>query len=113
MAGLQRRTYLHRAVYDDPDNAHDCHEQIISVSSGLPIATWCKSNDFHDYFHEEDQCQNRGDRSQSFRVFLLDSPLETSKVKKKERREIKHEQACRTYFYHGLMVAGKEQMIQG
>lgn len=81
------QTYLHRAMYDDPDNAHDCHEQIISVSSGLPIATWCKSNVFHDYFHEEYQCQNRGDRSQRFRVFFLDSPLETSEIKKKKRRE--------------------------
>lgn len=68
---------------DDPNNTDDCHEQIISVSSGLPIATWCKSNIFHDYFHEEDQCQNRGHRSECFRVFPLDSPL-----KKNEKQVI-------------------------
>lgn len=102
-------------MYDDPDNAHDCHEQIISVSSGLPIATWCKSNVFHDYFHEENQCQNRGDRSQRFRVFLLDSPLGTSKIRKKrgeDRRLNMSKRLTTLTFSHGLMVAGKEQMIQ-
>lgn len=67
---------------DDPNNTDNCHEQIISVSSGLPIATWCKSNIFHNYFHEEDECQNRGHRSECFRVFFLDSPLKGQKIKK-------------------------------
>lgn len=78
---LMLSTYLHCTMNDDPNNTHDCHEQIISVSSGLPIATWCKSNIFHDYFHEEDQCQNRGHRSECFRVFSLDSPLRKNEKK--------------------------------
>lgn len=97
---------------DDPNNTDDCHEQIISVSSGLPIATWCKSNIFHNYFHEEDECQNRGHRSECFRVFFLDSPLKgvgwrEGKIKKDSLTQ----KLVSIYFYHGLMVAGKEQMI--
>lgn len=94
---------------DDPNNTDNCHEQIISVSSGLPIATWCKSNIFHNYFHEEDECQNRGHRSECFRVFFLDSPLKGQKIKKYLLTKKKN---MSIYFYHGLMVAGKEQMIQ-
>lgn len=97
---------------DDPNNTDDCHEQIISVSSGLPIATWCKSNIFHNYFHEEDECQNRGHRSECFRVFFLDSPLKGGKNKKRFINA-KKKDIVSIYFYHGLMVAGKEQMIQG
>jgi len=52
----RRRTYLHRAVYNDPNNTDDCYKQIISVSSGLPITTRCKSDIFHDHFHKKNQC---------------------------------------------------------
>lgn len=90
-------TYLHCTMNDDPNNTDDCHEQIISVSSGLPIATWCKSNIFHNYFHEEDECQNRGHRSECFRVFFLDSPLKGGERKNK-KRFVKRKNLCRFTF---------------
>ncbi|PSN30660.1 hypothetical protein C0J52_20863 [Blattella germanica] len=50
------KTAVLSGIDKDPDHAKDSYKQIVTISTRLPVTTWCESNILHDNFYHKHEC---------------------------------------------------------